>query len=110
MMLSSAFYAAFRDYKYVLLHHLDALVLEDRLQEWCATDLDYIAPPWLKCDDSPWVQVQRVGNGGFSLRKVESFLKVIHSPRLRESADQYWERFATSRPAHVRYASSGGST
>jgi hypothetical protein len=104
LMLSATFYSAFRDYKYVLVHHLDALVLEDRLEEWCATGLDYIAPPWLKCDDSPWVDVPRVGNGGFSLRKVDSHLKVIHSRRFQEPPDQYWERFASGKPPRVRYA------
>lgn len=104
LLLSPAFYQAFADYRYILLHHLDALVLEDRLEEWCATDLDYIGPPWLECEDSPWVRVPRVGNGGLSLRKVESFLRVIQSPRFRQSPDRYWQRFAAGKPPYVRYA------
>jgi hypothetical protein len=104
LMLSPAFYQAFADYKFVLLHHLDALVLEDRLEEWCERDLDYVGAPWLHCEDSPWVNVPRVGNGGFSLRKIASFLKVINSTRLQESPAEYWERFAASRPRPVRYA------
>lgn len=102
--LSPVFYRAFERYKYVLLYHLDALVLSDRLEEWCATDLDYVGPPWLNCEDSPWVTVNRVGTGGFSLRKIDSFLRVIYSPRLTEDPSAYWARFAASKPRHVQYA------
>src|SRR5215475_12526935 len=80
LMLSSKFYEAFAEYKYVLNYQLDALVFSDQLTEWCAKDFDYIGAPWLACEDTPNVKVSRVGNGGFSLRKVESFLKVLESP------------------------------
>jgi hypothetical protein len=104
LMLSASFYRAFSAYKYMLLYHLDALVLEDRLQEWCATDLDYVGPPWLPCEDSPWVTVPRVGNGGFSLRKVESFLKVINSPRLDVDPEEWWKQYCETKAPYVRYS------
>jgi len=104
LMLSRGFYRAFEEYDYVLLYHLDALVLQDRLEEWCAAGFDYIGPPWLPCDDSPWVKVARVGNGGFSLRRVQSFLRVLDSRRLAQNPDEYWERFVASRPRPLRYA------
>jgi hypothetical protein len=103
LMLSPVFYEAFHDYKYVVNYHLDSLVFADQLEFWCQTDLDYIGPPWLPCEDSPWVRVPRVGNGGFSLRKVDSFLKVLSSTRYSVDPAKYWERFCASRPKHAQY-------
>ena len=104
LLLSRDFYRTFEDYQYILLYHLDALVLQDRLEEWCAAGFDYIGAPWLPSDDSPWVTVAHVGNGGFSLRNVQSFLKVLESRRLAEDPDLYWTQFAASKPAPIRYA------
>jgi hypothetical protein len=102
-MLSSQFYEAFREYKYILIYHLDSLVFSDELAIWCETDLDYIGPPWLKCEDSPWVEVPRVGNGGFSLRKVRSFLGVLSSSRYSVDPDKYWKGFCASKPKYIQY-------
>jgi len=83
LLLSSTFYEAFSDYDYVLIYHLDALVFSDQLTEWCNKGYDYIAPPWIKHDDAPYAGKTnfegKIGNGGYSLRKVESFLEVINS-------------------------------
>lgn len=103
LMLSPEFYRTFRDYEYILLHHLDALALEDQLEAWCATGIDYVGPPWLPCEDLPWARVARVGNGGFSLRRVESFLRVIGSSRRRAIPRRRPERIAASTPRLVRY-------
>ena len=89
-----AFYKAFEDYKYILVYHLDALVFSDELMEWCGTDIDYIGAPWIPCADTPWVEEPRVGNGGFTIMKVESVLKVLNE-RFRTEPRRYWEdRFA----------------
>lgn len=100
LMLSREFYQAFADTKYVLIYQLDAYVFADCLDEWCDKDYDYVGAPWL---EKPayrlplvskyrrmqlwWMKKQgkpskqeyydKVGNGGFSLRKVDSFLRVI---------------------------------
>ena len=89
LQLSEEFYTRFLGYKYILMHHLDALVLSDRLTEWCETDLDFVGAPWLPCEDSPWVSRARVGNSGFALMKVESFLEVIRSKRPTVDPDEY---------------------
>jgi hypothetical protein len=102
LMLTEQFYRAFQDYKYILIYHLDALVLSDRLSEWCETDLDYIGPPWFPCDDSPWVKTPRVGNGGLSLRKIGTFLGVFHSEKYWVDPNEYWHALYADKPAHVR--------
>ncbi len=103
LMLSPKFYEAFRDYKYILIYHLDALVFSDQLMEWCKKDLDNVGAPWIPCNDSPWVKVPRVGNSGFCLRKVESCLKVINSPRYSVDPTKYWEDFCAGKPKYIRY-------
>ena len=103
LLLSSRFYEAFQEYQYLLIYHLDALVFSDQLMQWCETDLDYIGAPWLHCQDTPDVKVPRVGNGGFSLRKIESFLKVIHSSKYTVDPAEYWQRYFASKPKYIQY-------
>jgi len=103
LLLSEEFFARFRSYKYILHYHLDALVFSDRLAQWCETDLDLIGAPWLRCDDSPWVDRARVGNGGFTLMKVESHLNVLRSTRLSIDPDEYWEELCRVIPPHHRW-------
>jgi hypothetical protein len=103
MMLTPAFYEAFGDYRYILNYHLDALVFSDELLRWCDLKLDYVGPPWLPCKDTPWVKNPKVGNGGFSLRKVASFLKIIDSGKYAIDPEEYWCRTYASAPALKRY-------
>lgn len=86
---SPLLFEAFADYRFILYYHLDSLVLSDQLGEWCDADLDYIGPPWIRCEDSPWVERPRVGNGGFVLVKVESALDVLYARYSQESL-AYW--------------------
>jgi hypothetical protein len=94
LMLSADFYGRFAAYDYILLHQLDAFVFADRLADWCARGYDYVGAPWigdgwpedmsplkrrlLRAITSPRT---RVGNGGFSLRRVSSFQRALQ--RLR---------------------------
>jgi len=103
MMLSEEFYSSFREYDYVLLHHLDALALSDQLMHWCTQGYDYIGAPWLRSPDSPWVDHARVGNGGFSLRRVEAFLRVLRGGRPPKSFMSYWERNIATRRRPLRW-------
>jgi len=102
LMLSSTFYDAFSDYEYILIHHLDALVFSDQLLEWCKEGFDYIGPPWIKCEATPWVDISRVGNGGLSLRKIQSFLRVLDSNRYWVDPHEYWKGFCQTHPLHVQ--------
>ncbi len=101
LLLSERFYRAFLDYEYILIYHLDALVFADRMQEWCAAGYDYIGAPWLLSPDTPHITEEKVGNGGFSLRRVRSFLRVLNSRRYFVDPDEYWERYA-ARTSPVR--------
>ncbi|HEY8483826.1 MAG TPA: DUF5672 family protein [Longimicrobiales bacterium] len=98
LMLSRRFYAEFREYRYILIYHLDALVFSDQLREWCETGLDYIGAPWLRSAEEPAHGFAGVGNGGFSLRKVSSMLRVLDSRRYQLDPEAYWARYHAWKP------------
>jgi len=89
LLLSREFYEAFSNYSFILIYQLDALVLSDQLMEWCEAGWDYIGAPWIRSADADFVDAPTVGNGGFSLRKVESFLRVINSEHFDAELQRY---------------------
>jgi len=78
------FFRRFSGYDYILMYHLDSLVFSDDLLAWCRAGYDYIGAPWLPCGDSPWVTEEGVGNGGFTLWRVDSSRRVLRSRHRRE--------------------------
>jgi uncharacterized protein DUF5672 len=105
LLLSPTFYRAFLKYKFILIYHLDALVFSDQLKQWCDMDYDFIGPPWIKHKEAPYTGLPlyegKVGNGGFSLRKVHSFLKVIYSQEYFIKPSEYW-KYYTSKPWYIQ--------
>lgn len=106
LMLSAEFYEQFLSYDYILIHQLDAFVFKDELSHWCKKGYDYIGAPWLvpPCKGSLRRRIaynrllrrvykdnikqpgshlpvdlqvaNRVGNGGFSLRKSDALYRI----------------------------------
>lgn len=107
LMFSPKFYRSFMDYRFVLIYHLDSLVFSDELSKWCKMDFDFIGAPWIKHEDAPYAgnpaYENKVGNGGFSLRKISSFLKFINSPRYWLEPAKYWETYYASRPKYIQF-------
>lgn len=87
-------YRTFARYEYILMYHLDSLVFSDRLEEWCRAGWDYIGAPWLPCPDTPWVQAPAVGNGGFTLMRVDRVLEVL-TCRYRRRPVTFWADWFT---------------
>lgn len=110
LMMSEEFYSRFSNYGYILVYQLDAYVFSDQLREWCDKGYDYIGAPWLvrpiykyfplnvgsrikhglrKFLGKPDLTVTNwaVGNGGFSLRRVESHLRAVK--QLSDVVDRY---------------------
>jgi len=102
LLLSLEFYQAFAAYEYILVYQLDCLVFSDQLLEWCSMDFDYVGAPWFRSDGADFVSEAAVGNGGFSLRKVESFLRVIDSPGFATELNKYRDAFCAARPWYTR--------
>lgn len=95
MMMSADFYGLFSRYEYMLICHVDAWVFRDELNHFCQLGYDHVAAPWpmrprygrfplkqylqLKLWLKPARRVLhcqmfgRIGNGGFSLRRVSAF-------------------------------------
>jgi hypothetical protein len=85
LLLSRQFYNALKQYEYILIYQLDAWVFKDELSKWCALNMDYIGAPWLSIPPitsgkKPIINLSnmlknKVGNGGFSLRKTDTHLR-----------------------------------
>lgn len=83
LMRSKDFYEAFSDHSHVLISQTDALVLSDQLDLWCERGFSYIGAPWFVGGSEPRKPLEflGVGNGGFSLRSVADFLRVLNTPK-----------------------------
>ena len=77
LMLCPELYHRFEKYKYMLVFQLDVFVFADRLKEFCDKGYDYVGAPVPRV--SPiWRNIGvSVGNGGFSLRRISSVLRVL---------------------------------
>lgn len=95
LLLNLHFYNSFRSHDYILIYQLDAWVFRDELDLWCQTGYDYVGAPWVDMDIYRWFSLKpypfelkclhrvlgkgkflkKVGNGGFSLRKIDSIIK-----------------------------------
>lgn len=85
LLVSRRFYKHFLTYSSILIYQLDAWVFKNELAYWCDLDYDYIGAPWLDAPPNPsgkkpFINLSnllrnKVGNGGFSLRKVRTHLK-----------------------------------
>lgn len=82
LLMGQSFYQSFSNYTNILITQTDALVFSDKLNEWCDSNYSYIGAPWFKGFAQPMKPFEflGVGNGGFSLRKVSDFLKVLKYP------------------------------
>lgn len=80
LLLNSIFWQKFSLYKYVLICQLDVFVFRDELSFFCSLDYDYIGAFWpngimnrMRRND-----ILYVGNGGYSLRKVQTCLEILN--------------------------------
>ncbi len=110
LMMSEELYNRFSHSEYILIYQLDAYVFKDTLTEWCNKGYDYVGAPWLLrpiynfplFKITSWIKRKyceithqrcsqmtryKVGNGGLSLRKVESHLNAVI--KLKKIIDHY---------------------
>lgn len=113
-MLSQDFYSRFHNSQFIVVCQTDVVLFHDNLDYWCSLNYDYIGAPWLPApgDVEGWNLARRaiyklrrgwarlrggfhtvllkwkVGNGGFSLRRVEAMLRVLdqHPDKMAEIA------------------------
>ena len=77
LMLDKSFYQRFANYNYILIYQLDAWVFRDELDDWCSKGYDYIGAPWMENNNGE-LKLSGVGNGGFSLRRIQHFVDVLN--------------------------------
>jgi Protein of unknown function (DUF5672) len=97
LMLSQEFYTRFAAFEYLLICQADVFVFEDKLNYWCGKEYDYIGAPWIGSKRNLWnitlfnirnffkkkskkrsnAHLFKVGNGGFSLRRVSMMKRIV---------------------------------
>ena len=83
-----AFYQIYQEFDYILVCHLDAWIFRDRLAYWMDKGYDFIGAPLFLPENDKVHFLQRMapfgGNGGLSLRRVASCIRVLETfqPRL----------------------------
>jgi len=126
LLLSRIFYDAFIKYKYILIYQTDAIIFSDELLFWCNKNYDYIGAPWInepfkmilyvakKCSLNDafnmwkdWHLRYSVGNGGLSLRKVDSFLSCFDFANVEHfdwpaNEDYFWSFFAKNQNGFLK--------
>lgn len=77
LMMLPLFYKDFSLYDYMLIYQLDAYIFEDNLHKYMESGIDYIGAPCFEGYNKA-IEVRYAGhlNGGLSLRKINSCLKV----------------------------------
>jgi hypothetical protein len=95
LLLSPFFYEIFGECDYILIYQTDCLVFSDSLERFCKLGYDYIGASLFVRDSIP-LRLSRVGNGGFSLRRVQAFLNVLKSTSIPS-----WNSVLTSRMADL---------
>lgn len=79
LLMDSTFYERWRDnYDYILIYQLDCYVFHSDLSRWINEQYDYVGAPWFEgyTNDNESNKIIGVGNGGLSLRKLETFFDI----------------------------------
>ncbi len=80
-LMGPRLYNHLKAYDHILIYHTDAFVFDDELDYWCSLNIDYIGPPWFIGNEKPVepFRFKGVGNGGFSLRRTQSFIRISNN-------------------------------
>lgn len=112
LMLSELFYKEYLNIDYVLICQTDVYVFRDELDYWINQGYDYIGAPWIGTPQNLYIKslvyienllrkfrgkkkkgydhLFKVGNGGFSLRKVNKHYQIVVMHR--ELIEYYLEK------------------
>jgi hypothetical protein len=87
LLCRKQFYQSFSDFDYIQIIQTDCWIFEDKLDYFTSLGHDYIGAPWMVggFDGYPEEKLWKTGNGGFSLRRVSSFISILeqieHTPK-----------------------------
>ena len=79
LLLAKQFYQSFANFRFILICQLDVFIFSDMLARFEQLNYDYIGAPWFQSFGSAVAdtKILGVGNGGLSLRKVSSALRIL---------------------------------
>jgi hypothetical protein len=101
MKLSLAFYMLFNAYDFMLTYELDAYIFNADLEEANAFKFDYIGAPffdgyWAAVPGAPFI---KGGNSGFSVRNIQSCIRVLRSMKKYRLKWMLYSIFLSHLPA-----------
>ena len=103
LLLTPAFYERFQEYEYMQIYQLDAFVFYDALPKYCAAGYDYIGAP-VRWYGPHWHAIgTEVGNGGFSLRRVSSCLRMVRQLEEQEGKVPLYTAFSACEDMFFGY-------
>lgn len=89
LLVQYDFYNTFSNYEYMLIYQTDCYLIKDDIEKFCNLGFDYIGAPIIS-NHKVWKTAPTTGNGGLSLRKIETF-KDICDPT-GWFAKKYWDK------------------
>ena len=95
LLYIKSFYEQFKEYEYLLSYQPDCLVFKDELEYFCSLDYDYIGAPFIMNNLKEIKNVRKIKhrNGGFSLRKVDSFIKIAEKYEKKKFKNSWFWRY-----------------
>jgi hypothetical protein len=78
--------------EYFLIFQTDSMMFKENahfMEEFLNHDYDYVGAPWLICNYPPTRERGFIGNGGFSLRKKSTMMKILERREWDENG--LWE-------------------
>lgn len=105
LLLCKDFYQRFIDSTFILIYQLDAYVFRDELKSWCDKMYDYIGAPLVGLFEEKVYHVDmnlRVGNGGFSLRRVRTYVDFFSSNKKVYNMKQICNRISFWKKPYTR--------
>lgn len=87
LLMSRVLYEKFQGFEYILICQLDVWVFHDSINEFLDLPYDYIGAPAIVRMNEHGDPELFGANGGFSLRRVQSFLKILDAHK--EEAEQW---------------------
>lgn len=81
LLCSKEFYNRFINFEFIQIIQQDCWVFDDKIDYFAGLGFDYIGAPWMVggFEGNPQKQLWKVGNGGFSLRRTQSFVNILES-------------------------------
>lgn len=97
LLTNPCFYKRFSQYRYLLIFQLDAYLIGLDLNKFMLKDYTFIGAPWFD-NEGKENGASMIGNGGFSLRKSNDFLRILKNNSV--VSQLFWRMY---RPYNTPY-------